>query len=84
MAKLYGDVEIALTIVELQQALGAWLGSKTTFYDGRVTGVALKPGAKYCVRFTVQPPLSKAEKEAVTRSVEAADDAVADREAVNN
>lgn len=70
MAKIYDDIEIALTLDELRQALRAWMGSKTSIYEYRVTTVRLHPTAKYVVRFTVEPPLSPTEKKAVTQDAE--------------
>lgn len=61
MAKLYDGIEIGLTRSELRQALRTWMDRKTLISDYRVTGISLHPSAEYLVRFTVEPPLEKAD-----------------------
>ena len=76
MAKIYGDIEVALTMTELQQALSAWVGCKTSIYDHRVLNVKLQPNAKFVVRFTVQPPLKNSQRVAIEQpEIEAKDGA---------
>lgn len=61
MAKIYDDIEIGLTQDELRQSLRAWLDRKGAISDYHITDVSLHPGRKYVVRFTVAPPLQKAD-----------------------
>ena len=65
MAKIYDAIAIGLTRDELRQALRAWMGNKTSIYDYIVTDVSLHPGSKYVIRFTVAPPLAKADQDAI-------------------
>lgn len=65
MAKIYDSVEVGLTRDELRQALRAWMSHKTSIYDYTVTDVSLHPGSKYVIRFTVEPPLAKADQDAL-------------------
>lgn len=70
MAKIYDNIEIGLTKDELRQALRKWVDAKTSLFDYRVTDVTISPGAKYVVRFTVEPPLDAAARKAVTQKPE--------------
>lgn len=65
MAKIYDSVEIALTRDELRQALRCWMDRKALINEYRVTDVTLRPEAKFCVRFTVEPPLAKQDRKTV-------------------
>ena len=65
MAKIYDAIEIGLTRDELRQALHAWMDRKASVFEYTVTDVTLHPGSKYVVRFTVEPPLAKADQEAI-------------------
>lgn len=67
MAKIFDPIEIGLSEAELRQALRAWMQSKTSIFDYRVTDVTLHPRAEYVVRFKVEPPLDKADKEAIAK-----------------
>lgn len=70
MAKIFDDIEIGLTRDELRQALRAWMGNKTSIYDYIVTDVSLHPNSKYLIRFTVEPPVAKADRDAVKQSAD--------------
>lgn len=63
MAKIFDAIEIGLTEPELRQALRAWMGRKTLISEYRVTNIVLQPRSDYVVRFTVEPPLEKADQE---------------------
>ena len=73
MAKIYDCIEIGLTKVELRQAIRSWMDRKTMISNYEVTDVSLHPGSKYIVRFTVEPPIEKADKEAVYKDLNEAD-----------
>ena len=38
---------------------------KASGFEYTVTDVTLHPGSKYVIRFTVEPPLAKADQEAI-------------------
>lgn len=63
LPKIYDTVEIGLSRAELKQACAAWLRWKGSISDYRITDITLYPAEKYLVRFTVAPPLEKADKE---------------------
>lgn len=65
MPKIYDSIEVGLTRDELRQALRCWMDRKTLISSYVVTDVALHPGAKYVVRFTVEPPLEKEDKKTI-------------------
>ena len=70
MAKIYDSIEVGLTRDELRQALRAWMDKKASIYDYIVTDVSLHPGSKYVIRFTVEPPLAKEDKNAISEDLQ--------------
>lgn len=73
MAKIFDNIEIGLTRSELRQALRAWMGTKTSIYDYTITDVTVHTNGKYVVRFTVEPPLAKEDKKAISEKASAED-----------
>ena len=72
MAKIYDSIEIGLTRSELRQALRCWIGSKTLISNYTVTDVTLHPSSNYVVRFKVEPPLEKQDRQAIEIDVKQA------------
>jgi len=70
LAKIYDSIEIGLTVSELRQALSAWLQQKASIYDYQITDCTLHPNARYVVRFTVEPPLAKDDKDALEHDLQ--------------
>jgi hypothetical protein len=66
VAKLYDSIEIGLTRSEVRQALRQWVNAKTSIHDYTVMDFSLHPTSKYMIRFTVEPPLEKSDKAAVS------------------
>lgn len=70
VAKIYDSIEIALTRDELRQALRCWMDRKALITEYTVTDVTLRPEAKFCVRFTVEPPLAKSDQKVLKQSTD--------------
>jgi hypothetical protein len=77
VAKIFDCIEIGLTKSELRQALRAWMDRKTMINNYQITNVSLHPQAEYMVRFTVEPPLEKADKEKISDARSDSDNAEA-------
>lgn len=63
MPKIYDCIEIGLTRDEVRQAIRYWVNHKAMITDYRITEFTLHPTSKYVLRFTVEPPIEKADKE---------------------